>query len=182
MKALFATLLLLLVPTLAAADVYTAFPKGTFTLHTYAAYTDDVESADYAIPSVNVGAGWYVWDSFAIGAEASVLGFYSGNGDDTEAFSLGVFLRHHFVETKNYTIFFDALFAPTYADSPTPGDGTHFNFITRLGFGTTVPIAEKLDFIGGVRFFHLSNANMHGRDENPAINGVQGYAGLMWRW
>jgi hypothetical protein len=51
-----------------------------------------------------------------------------------------------------------------------------------LGLGATVPIADKLDFIGGVRFFHLSNANMHGRDENPAINGVQGYVGLMWRW
>ena len=43
-----------------------------------------------------------------------------------------------------------------------------------LALGATVPIAEKLDFIGGVRFFHMSNANMHGRDENPAINGVQG--------
>lgn len=182
MKFLLATLALLLAPACALADEYTAFPKGTFTLHTYAAYTQDVESTTYAIPSVNVGAGWYVWDSFAIGAEAGVLGFYDGNGRDTEAVSLGVFLRHHFIETKNYTIFFDALFAPTYADAKTPGDGTNFNFLTRLGLGATVPIAENLDFIGGVRFFHLSNANLHGRDENPAINGIQGYAGVMWRW
>ena len=66
MKLLIATLLLLAAPSIAAADdfEYTAFPKGTFTLHAYAAYVDDLESTDYAIPSINVGAGWYVWDTY----------------------------------------------------------------------------------------------------------------------
>jgi hypothetical protein len=174
--------LLLTTPLVAAADESSAFPRGTFTLHTQVAVTDDVEAGDYIVPSATVGAGWYARDTFAIGIEAGGYGFLHGTGHDTPGVNLSAFLRHHFIDTPRYTVYFDVFFGPTYTDTKTPGGGTHLNYLTRFGVGSTVPIDERLDLMAGIRWFHLSNANIHGEDENPSLNGVQYYVGLLWRW
>ena len=177
-----AVLVALLVPAFAFAGDHVTYPKGAFTLHAYAAYTDDVEHSGYQIPSGSFGAGWYVANDFAIGAEANVIGFLQGEGDDTTAYNISVFLRHHFIDTPKYTVFFDVLFGPEYSDDQVPGSGTYFNYLTRLGIGATTPINENTELMGGIRWFHMSNANTHGEDENPSINGVQYYLGVIWKF
>ena len=41
-------------------------------------------------------------------------------------------------------------------------------------------ILAVLHLIGGARFFHLSNANLHGRENNPSQDGIQYFVGLLW--
>jgi hypothetical protein len=62
-----------------------------------------------------------------------------------------------------------------------PGGGTHFNFIEEAGVGGTYRLDDGVHLIAGVRYWHLSNAQIHGEDKNPALNGVGAYVGLMWR-
>jgi hypothetical protein len=164
------------------AENLDSFPAGTFTLHAQLAVTDDVEATDYLIPAATIGAGWYIRDSLAIGVEVGGYSFFQGSGDDTPGVNASAFLRHHFIDTPRYSVYFDVFFGPTYTDTKTPAGGTHLNYLTRFGVGGTVPLDERLDLLAGVRWFHLSNANIHGEDENPAINGIQYYVGLLWRW
>jgi hypothetical protein len=158
------------------------FAKGAFTLDAYAAYADDVEASDYHMPAVAVGANWYAFDDVSFGLELGGVGFYGGAGQDATAVNLSGVFRVHFIDTPKYTLYFDALFGPTYASEQVPGGGTHFNFLSRFGVGGTVPLRDNVDLMAGARFFHLSNANIHGEDQNPAINGVQYYVGLMWKF
>ena len=182
MKFQFACVLALLLPSLASAGERTSLPAGTFTLDAYAAYADDLEASDYHMPAVAVGANWYAFDDVSFGLELGGVGFYGGAGDDATAVNLSGVFRVHFIDTPKYTVYFDALFGPTYASAEVPGGGTNSNFLSRFGIGGTLPIRQNLDLMGGVRFFHLSNANIHGEDQNPAINGVQYYVGVMWRF
>jgi hypothetical protein len=43
-------------------------------------------------------------------------------------------------------------------------------------------LRDGMYFMGGARYWHLSNAKMEGDLRNPSINGVEGYVGLMWTW
>jgi hypothetical protein len=170
----------LLIPTAAFASDNTSFAKGAFTLDAYAAYTDDLEASDYRIPSGAVGANWYAFDDVSFGLELCGVGFYHGAGDDATAVNLSGVFRVHLIDTPNYTIYFDALFGPTYASAEVPGGGTNLNYLSRFGVGGTLPIDNHWNLMAGARFFHLSNANIHGEDQNPSLNGVQYYVGVMW--
>jgi len=39
-----------------------------------------------------------------------------------------------------------------------------------------------MDFIAGVRYFHLSNAKREGADRNPSVNAIQAVVGVMFRF
>jgi hypothetical protein len=65
------------------------------------------------------------------------------------------------------------------AEQEIPRGGTEINFDARAGVGATVRLLNDLHLMGGVRYLHLSNGNIHGLDENPSIDAVEGYVGLM---
>jgi hypothetical protein len=69
-----------------------------------------------------------------------------------------------------------------FASNPVPHEGTDFNFTTRVGLGATHRLNHNTHLIGGARWFHLSNARIHGGDQNPSINGVEWHLGLAWQW
>ena len=51
--------------------------------------------------------------------------------------------------------------------------GTFHGVCTRL-------LRDNAYLLGGARFFHLSSANLHGRDQNPSQDGVQYFVGVMF--
>jgi hypothetical protein len=61
-----------------------------------------------------------------------------------------------------------------------PDGGTYFNFTTSTGLGATYRIQDHFYLLGGVRYFHLSNAQIQGPQHNPSVNGVEGFFGLLW--
>ena len=58
--------------------------------------------------------------------------------------------------------------------------GTRFNFVFQSGAGLTCHLRDNLYLIGGARYYHLSNANFDGDGQNPSINGVRAYVGLLF--
>jgi hypothetical protein len=41
-------------------------------------------------------------------------------------------------------------------------------------------IDDSMYLMGGARYFHLSNAQQHGREKNPSYDGVEFYVGMLF--
>jgi hypothetical protein len=157
-----------------------AFPKGTLTLQAYGTYADGLDNSGSQVESGAVGASYYVFDNISLGLEASGYATRQG-GRSGEAFGLAGVLRDHLLTFDRFTLFSDVTFGPSQDSVRIPTDGTYFNFMTRTGLGLTYQLQDHLYLLGGVRYFHLSNADLDGRERNPSINGIEGFFGFMWK-
>jgi hypothetical protein len=161
-----------------AGETAPAFQKGTFSLQGYTTYAGGID-AEEIFNSGAIGASYYLFDNFSLGVEASGYRFEQAPGNDGWMYGVAGILRHHLIQFDRSTIFADVTFGPVEATDRIPAGGTYFNFATRAGIGTTYQLQDDLYLIGGVRYFHLSNARIEGPERNPSINGVEGYVGLM---
>lgn len=167
-----------LVPAIAMAQENTPrFPQGTWTMQTYgSAVLGDAQP----IVSGAFGGGYFAWNDISVNLDAYGYGVFN-NSPDTGAIGMSLGLRNHHFHRDRWTIFSDVsggVFEAFQTDVP-PG-GTRFNFTLRAGLGGTYEIKDNLHLIGGVRYFHLSNARIEGHEHNPNLNGVEVYMGLMW--
>lgn len=174
---------LLLAPAAKAAEPQTQpnlgdLSKGHWNLSLYAGY-DYEFSTEPKIGYGAVGVSYFVFDELSLGGEAR---YYRSNqdGPDANIYDLNIILRQYIFRFDRWTIFFDASAGVSEADHRVPPGGTNFNFIEEAGFGATYQVGDHVYLIGGIRYFHLSNAKLHGADENPSLNGIGGYVGLMW--
>lgn len=156
-----------------------AFPKGTLSLQAYGTYAAGLDNTGSQLASGAVGASYYVFDNLSLGVEASGYSTLQ-DSESGVAFGLAGVLRDHLLHFDRFTLFSDVSFGPAQDSTRIPADGTYFNFITRTGVGLTYELREHLYLMGGVRYFHLSNAKIEGADRNPSINGIEGFFGLMW--
>ncbi len=156
------------------------FPRGTLTLQTYAAFGDDFGGETFGRGTV--GLGYYVFDNLAINAEVS--GYFIGQEAETDAGAIGgvLMLRHHWFHLPKGSIFGEFGMGLFEASARVPAGGTRFNFTTEAGVGAMHELSDRTFLLGGVRYIHLSNAKINGPDRNPAINGVEFWLGMMWRF
>ena len=155
------------------------FAQGSWSLTTYGAYTKNFTGERARLAGGTVGVGYYRWENVSLNLEAS--GFnVDQSGPDATLSDLGILLRQHLFVRGKFSFFVDVGAGLTYATHPTPPGGTYFNFTEETGLGATWQLAGDLYLIGGVRYFHLSNARIEGPERNPSINATQGYLGLMW--
>lgn len=156
-----------------------SFPRGTKAVEVGAAYITPIRFSDDHFYGGVVAAHYYFGDEVSIGAEFD--GYWvDQEQDDTTLAGASLILRWHFLAAGRSTLFVDFAGGVSYAEANVPEGGTHFNYIPKLGGGATLELREDLHLLGGVRFFHLSNGNLHGRDENPSQDGAQFFVGLMW--
>jgi len=156
--------------------------KGTWTAQAYGAFAGDVGGPNSeSLISANVGVGYHIIDNLSLNAEAAGYGVIQ-TGEDTGAAELRLIMRHHLIVRDRWTIYADVGEGVFEAADQVPDGGTRLNFIFRAGVGGTYQLREGLYLMGGVRYFHLSNAQIEGSDRNPSINGVEGYVGLMFTW
>ena len=156
------------------------FPAGRFTLTSSANYAQSLENRREIIPSFTLGASYYVWGNLSLGAEVQAAGVFQA-GDDAGGVGISAVLRHHLIDLGGTTVFADVTFGPLEASGQVPGGGTRFNFVTRTGIGLTHDLSDDISLMGGLRYYHLSNARIEGVDRNPDINGAEVYIGIVWR-
>lgn len=65
------------------------------------------------------------------------------------------------------------------AELPVPPRGTRFNYLYVAGIAATARLPTGPHAIVGLRWMHLSNFSLAGRDRNPDIQAVGPYAGLL---
>ena len=63
-----------------------------------------------------------------------------------------------------------------YANEKVPGNGTEFNFTPQAGLGVTYDIGNEVRLIGGVKWHHISNADLD--EDNPGRDSIMAYAGV----
>ena len=175
---------LLVVPTSArAAPLFDLggndFREGTRAFEVDGSYIDPVRFSDDKFYTAGVAASYYFADAVSVGGE--VTGYFADQPEeDTAILGAGVLFRWHFLLAERYTLFADGGFGVSIAEEEVPEGGTHFNYTPKGGVGATIRLRDDLHLVGGFRFFHLSNANLHGRDQNPSQDGMQYYLGVVF--
>jgi hypothetical protein len=164
--------------TLAAEPPAPLFPRGTTDLTLDASFIHDWDRGNSNFAVAGAGAGYYFLDTVSLGLE--INGYQVFQDQSSYAGGVALLGRHHFFTHGRWSIFADVGFGVFEANDPVPAGGTHFNFTFRSGLGATYRLHEGLDLIGGVRYFHLSNARIKGRVHNPSANGFEPYVGVMW--
>jgi hypothetical protein len=156
------------------------FQKGTKTFQSYGGYFNDLGPYDVEWGFASVGASYYFVDRMSLGLEVSGFGI-SQPDNNAAAGSLGIVFRHHLLDDGNSSLFVDVAAAAFDATDDTPTIGSQWNYVTQTGLGMTQRLGGDSHVMAGVRFTHLSNADMEGDNHNPALNGVSFYLGLMFR-
>jgi opacity protein-like surface antigen len=176
----FVVILLLATPTLAQSN----FQKGDWVLHLWPSYVngeagfhgDEVEAV-----TSNVGVGYYFDDDWGIYADLNGYAFEQRGlfDHDAEGPGLSLLLRWHVLNRERFSLYIDGGGGLVRFDEEFPAQGTHNNFTARVGAGASYQVADDLHLIGGVRYFHLSNAARKGMDENPSLDAVELYLGVL---
>jgi hypothetical protein len=156
------------------------FEKGTFALTLTPGYYVDFESGEKINP-YTAGFSYYVAEHVALGVEVSGYVLDAKDGfNDAGAGGANLTLRHHVYERGDFSLFLDVALGMIYADDEFPPGGTRFNFTEQFGVGVTYRLADHWFLIGAARYIHISNAYIHGQDQNPGVNAVGGYLGVMF--
>ena len=155
------------------------FKLGTWAVEVDASYITPIRFSRDKFYEGSFLASYYFGDDVSIGAE--IQGYYVDQPEkDAAILGGGPYLRWHFYEAERFSLFADVGIGATIADRAVPAGGTHFNWTGKGGVGATVELRHGVHLVGGSRFFHISNGNLHGRDQNPSQDGIQGYVGVMF--
>lgn len=157
-----------------------AFAQGTWTIGPIGGYIAEAFGGDNEeLYFGGAEVEYYAWDDFAFVGE--FLGYYVDQSEDTEGLGFNLLGRWHFWKPcKSVALYLEAGagLIEGFDNIPSP-DGTYFNFTLHAGGGMKIHIADNVNILAGARYFHLSNASIHGADRNPSLDGFSGYGGLL---
>ncbi len=97
-----------------------------------------------------------------------------------DAFVTGILpvLRVRVAESTVGNVFAELGVGASWSDTAVPERGTRFNYLATAGLGVSRAIGRQTSLTTGFRWFHLSNNGREGRDRNPDIQALGGYAAL----
>jgi opacity protein-like surface antigen len=155
----------------------TILQGGTWDLEFSGAHMGPFKSKRDYFDSGSTALGYFIADSFSV--NAALVG-YSINQPDNCACAGGfdLYARYYFLTLDRFTFYFDAGAGVFIADKEVPEHGTHFNFTPRSGFGVGYHLSDRVYLLAGVRYWHLSNAGIDGR--NPSFDSLQYYGSIMF--
>jgi Lipid A 3-O-deacylase (PagL) len=177
-----AILLLALVSTAnAQTDWHDNFKQGSISFNLYGETFGDLTNKNVQTASQTGGIGYYIFDDVSLNLELTTC-FIHESGPLTYGYGANFVLRQHLIRHKNWSLIADVGPGFLEAGQRVPPAGTSFNITFRTGLGITQRMTDHLSLIGGGRYYHLSNAEMAGRDRNPSLNGIEAYFGLLWNF
>jgi hypothetical protein len=97
-------------------------------------------------------------------------------GLDAGGGGASLMLRWHFLARAEWSLYGDIGCGMLFTNEPVPNDGGRVNFTPRAGLGGTVALGSSARLMGGLRWYHISNANA-GQD-NPGRDSLQAYGGV----
>ncbi len=121
---------------------------------------------------------YFLVDRFSLVPTFELGGFVQDGGDDPLLVSGALLLRWHFLEGKGWTVFADAGVGVAYLTGDLPPGTNGIKFSPQIGAGFTLELSEgsPTRLIGGVRWYHLSNARTG--ESNDGFDGAEAYLGL----
>ena len=158
------------------------FSEGHWIFQVYGSGSDGKNSN--AVYGGHVGIGYHFLDGVSLNAELSGEAFHmqdtpNAQGGDTAGGALDLVIRWHFIRGNGWSIFSDIGGGIQESADSFPAEGTTCNFRAQAGLGATLRITPCVYLMGGARWFHISNARIHGPDRNPSYDSVLYYVGVM---
>ena len=154
------------------------FPKGMEDFTITINYQNERRGANISLSSVALGWDKYAIDNGVLGYQ--VLGYYTHDDEDGLAIGFNAYGRYHVLNFDRFSIYGDILGGVFVGTEDFPTGGTALNFTYAGGPGLMYRINDNTHIMGGMRFQHVSNLFIEGRDRNPIFNSFGGYVGLMW--
>lgn len=151
------------------------FTSGRWTLVGYGSAA--VGKTARKIYAGHVGLGYYFVDNLSVNLEA--VGYFIDQKNETSAGSLDLLPRWHYLRSRNLSLYLDASAGLIYSDKRLGESGTHFNFTLQGGLGATYDLTEGFIPMTGVRWLHISNARLQGKDRNVGFDSPMFYLGVM---
>lgn len=142
----------------------------------------DVQDSDNRFGLLGGGVTYFIIDDLSLNLELNGL-YFNQNGDDAFGINMSLLFRWHFLARDTWSIYLDggAGLLETTAHVPgsssdDPAGGSSFNFTPQLGGGFTMAMDEETRFFAGMRWYHVSNAQLF--EDNPGRDHVYLYAGV----
>ena len=124
---------------------------------------------------VGAGLSKFLFNGHSINLELNSM-YFSQPGDDALGLNLGLLMRWHFLRKSNWSLFVDGGAGILGTTSDVPSAGASFNFTPQAGAGTTIKLSEQRRLMLGLRWHHISHADLFGA--NPGRDSILGYVGI----
>lgn len=149
--------------------------KDTWRWGVSAGYGWDVKESDNQVAIAGIEFDCFLEDHLSLN-----LGF-NGLSADQVGTSAGGFnftlqLRWHVHVEQDWSFFVEGGAGLLWTDSDVPSGGSDFNFTPQAGAGFSVDTGEGNRWLIGVRWHHISNANIY--DTNPGRDSLMAWTGM----
>lgn len=128
---------------------------------------------------LGAGISHFFANGHSVNVELNGLAF-DQTGEDAVGLNLAVLLRWHFYRQQDWSLYVDGGAGILGTTREVPSAGSHFNFTPQVGGGATVRIKGNRRLMVGLRWHHISNADIY--DNNPGRDSLMGYVGLNWSY
>jgi hypothetical protein len=106
------------------------------------------------------------------------LSYVSQRGVDGLVLGGTIGVRSRIYRRARTSLYWEFAVGVSDADTFVPPRGTRFNYVAQGGGGVTLRVAHGLHAVAAVRWMHLSNNGLAGRDRNPDIEAVGAHVGV----
>lgn len=136
---------------------------------------DRNESNPRRFALIGAGVSKFLFDGHSINLELNTI-YFSQPDEDALGLNLALLMRWHFVRKPNWSLYIDGGAGIMGTTSDVPSQGASFNFTPQVGGGTSIKLNEEQRLILGLRWHHISHADLFGA--NPGRDSIMGYVGL----
>ncbi|HIN09780.1 MAG TPA: acyloxyacyl hydrolase [Phycisphaerales bacterium] len=135
----------------------------------------DLEESDNQIKNFGIEFEFFVEDNLSLD-----LGFHllkvEQTGKNASGFNATLHLRWHFIDKETWSMFIEGGVGLLRTSDDVPVDGSQFNFTPQIGGGFSFDAGNNNRWLVGVRWQHISNANMY--NANPSRDSLMFWTGL----
>ena len=149
--------------------------KDTWRWNLQGGYAKDVKDSDNTLAVFGVEFEYFMEDNLSLD-----LGFFGldidQDGPSTSGFNFTLQLRWHFIDNESWSMFLEGGAGLLRTSQKVPTGGSRFNFTPQAGLGFTFDIGNHNRWLVGVKWHHISNANLY--ETNPGRDSIMIWTGV----
>ncbi|MEM7228314.1 MAG: acyloxyacyl hydrolase [Planctomycetota bacterium] len=119
---------------------------------------------------------YFMEDALSLELELTAW-YFDQEGEDAEGINFSILVRWQAYQRDTWTFFVEGGAGLLHSTSDVPdGPGSSFNFTPTAGFGFSFDIGNDRRLLTGLRWHHISNANLY--TSNPGRDSIVFWAGI----
>ena len=138
-------------------------------------YAQDVKDSDNEVITLGVEFEFFIEDNLSIDVGLLAMGV-DQTGDNARGLNATLQLRWHFSTHDTWSMFIEGGAGLLRTSDNVPTLGSRFNFTPQAGIGWTFDLGNKNRWILGLRWHHISNANLY--SSNPGRDSIMVWTGI----